>query len=378
MAFLRSYYDQFTPVGKFWLTLGIVSLIVDAAISYKYGVSLTTLHGLGFALVAIFFALLPDQAWTEFESKRAASGTVLAILCIPLGIVALYSHLGYGASVRVGDVQQTAVQNAKYDGGREQVEEAKTSAAMFTKRLSTLEAERAALVAANPWAPTVSADGLKAQLAAMEGDMIFKRSKSCADVTIKESRSFCDKRADLQTRIGSVEKVNSLADDISKLNMQIDATRKVIASAREKADTTAYTSSAVVNQTNVAAQLFMAMNGADMEKAIDPDKVTFSFVNIFIAGAGSLAFMIMAPVGFFVAGRNRKRGAHSMVEPLPLPEIGPSFRPAIPTTPLKPMAAPNGVTVIEHKHTNDLRDTGLKDFINNLNAALERAKTQAA
>jgi len=304
-SFLAKFMDGYTTTGKFWLALGAFALIVDAAISYKYGVTLTWLHGVGFALVAVFFALLPDAAYSEVENRRFASGIVLSALCIPLGLVALYSHLGYGASVRVGDVQQTTVQNAKYDGGREQVEEAKATQAMFTKRLNTLEAERAALIAANSWAPTVSADGLKAQLAAIEGDQVFKRSKSCADVTLKDSRTFCDKRADVQNRIGSVEKINSLAEDIAKMNGQIDGTRKVIASAREKADSAEYKSSAVVNQTNVAAQLFLAMSGATPEKSIDPDKVTFSFVNIFIAGAGSLAFMIMAPVGFFVAGRNR-------------------------------------------------------------------------
>lgn len=374
MKFAREYYRQFTPIGQFWLSLGILALIVDAIISYKYGVTLTTMHGIGFALVAIFFALLPDQAWSEFEGKRAASGTILAILCIPLGLVALYSHLGYGASVRVGDVQQATVQNAKYDGGREQVEEAKGTLKMFTQRLGSLEADRAALIAANPWAPTVSAEGLKAQLAAMEGDMVFKRSKSCADVTLKESRSFCDKRADLQTKIGNVEKVNDLGAQIASLNTQIEGTRKVIATAREKADATSYTSSAVVNQTNVAAQLFMALNGAEPAKAIDPDKVTFSFVNIFIAGAGSLAFMIMAPVGFFVAGRNRRIGAHTPMPSVPLPEITSTFRPA--STPLVPKGGNStGVTVIERVHNHHTReDFDLTKFL----AAIDSARARAA
>lgn len=381
---IKTYYDQFTTTGKFWLSLGIVSLIVDAMISYKYGVSLTLLHGFGFALVAIFFALLPDQAWAEFEHKRYASGVLLAVLCVPLGLVALYSHLGYGASVRVGDVQQASVQNTKYDGAREQIEEAKTTGKMFSARLQTLEAERAALVAANPWAPTVSADGLKAQLASMQGDQVFKRSKACADVTLKESRSFCDKRADLQTKIGNVDRINGLADEIAKLNGQIEATRRVIASAREKADATSYTSSAVVNQTNVAAQLFMALNGAEPAKAIDPDKVTFSFVNIFIAGAGSLAFMIMAPVGFFVAGRNRKRiissdvGYASSVStsgsaptrfPVALPDL---MAP-------KASAAPSVLQPIVLNHTTQApKDNGLQDFLARLTAQIEAGKQQVA
>jgi len=70
--------------------------------------------------------------------------------------------------------------------------------------------------------------------------------------------------------------------------------------------------------------------------------------------------------------------AQSSVNRIPLPDVDPTFRPASSSVPSVPLKPANGVTVIEHKHTNDLRDTGLKDFLANLNAALERTKVHAA
>jgi hypothetical protein len=287
-ATVRNIFAAYTGPGRFWLALGIVALIVDASISYQYGISLTKLHGLGFALVAIFFALLPDAAYSEIESKRIASGVVMAALCVPLGIVAFYSHLGYGAGVRVGDMQQTGVQNVRYDDAREKVADNKRNVGLWTEQLAELTKQ-------SPWAPTVNPDGLKAQLASADKaiELEGKRGgcKSRCLALMKE-------KAGLQERIATAERATDL-------QTRIAATQRLIDGYREAAAKTDFKSSAVVNQNNVAAQLWLAVSGATADQAIKPDEVTSSFTSIFIAGGGSLAFMLMAPVGFFLAGRNR-------------------------------------------------------------------------
>lgn len=280
--------SAYSGPGRFWLILGIVALIVDAAISYQYGKSLTILHGLGFALVAIFFALLPDAAYSEIEHRRIASGLVMGILCIPLGTVAFYSHLGYGAGVRLGDMQQTGVQNVKYDDARGKVEDNKRNVAMWTEQLADL-------TKIAPWSPTVNPDGLKAQLASADKAIELEAKRGgCKAKCLDRMKE----KAALQERIATAER----ATDLQK---RIEATQRLIDDYREASAKTEFKSSAVVNQNNVAAQLFLAMTGAEPDKAIKPDEVTSSFTSIFIAGGGSLAFMIMAPVGFFLAGRNR-------------------------------------------------------------------------
>lgn len=286
--FIRARYASYTTTGKTWLSLGILALIVDAAICYRYGISLTFWHAMGFALVAVFFAWLPDAAYTEIEKHRYASGVVLGLACIPLGLVAFQSHLGYGAGVRLGDMQQTGVQNTKYEDGRKKVDENKALVAMWTANKEKLEAE-------NAWVATVSADGLKAQVAAaaLAIDQEAKRG-GCGPKCLERTKE----KGELENRI-------AIAEQVTSLTSRIEATQRKIDEYRAQSEQTDYRSSAVVNQNNVAAQLYLAFTGADAAQAIDPDQVTSSFTSIFIAGGGSLAFMIMAPLGFFVAGRNR-------------------------------------------------------------------------
>lgn len=295
--FIKARYASYTTTGKTWLTLGLVALIVDAAICYRYGITLTFWHAVGFALVAIFFALLPDAAYSEVEHKRYASGVALSLLCIPLGTVAFYSHLGYGAGVRLGDMQQTGVQNTKYEDGRKKVEENKKLVEMWTSTKTQLEAD-------NAWVASVSADGLKAQVAAAQLAIDQEaRRGGCGPKCLVLTQQ----KGDLENRIAVAEKVSDLTN-------RIDAAQRKIDEYRAASEQTEYRSSAVVNQNNVAAQLFLAFTGEAPDKAIDPDQVTTNFTSIFIAGGGSLAFMIMAPVGFFVAGRNRKAGVVEYVE----------------------------------------------------------------
>ena len=291
---IKAWFDGYTQTGKFWLLLACFALAVDASISYKYGISLSWFHGVGFALVAVFFSLLPDAAYSEVEHKRFASGIVLSALCVPLGLVALYSHLGYGASIRVGDVQQTAASNISYKARQD-------SSASEAKNLDMWRKQLSDLLEANAWAANVKADALRSQ--------VETASKAIA---LETERGGCKSKCEgkmrdrdaLNERIGKIEQV-------ADLTKRIEATQRILDDKTNVAAKTEYKSSAVVNQTNVAAQLYLAMSGETPEKAIEPDKVTFSFVNIFIAGAGSLAFMIMAPVGFFVSGRNRKPEDHT-------------------------------------------------------------------
>jgi hypothetical protein len=288
---IRSHYDGYTQIGRFWLSLAIVALVVDACISYQYGITLTTLHGLGFALVAVFFSLLPDAAYSEFESKRFASGLALGCLCVPLGVVAFYSHLGYGAGVRLGDMQQTGVQNSKFEDVRKSLDSDRVNIDAWRKQLEDLKV-------ANAWTATTTADALRAQLAAAQKAIDNEAAR-------KGCKRECEKR---MKEKAVLEGKIAIAEESHNLNKRIEATQRIIDTKTAEAAKSEYKSSSVVNQNNVAAQLWLAFTGAAPKDAIKPDETTASFTSIIIAGGGSLAFMIMAPVGFFVAGRNRVPG----------------------------------------------------------------------
>ena len=70
---------------------------------------------------------------------------------------------------------------------------------------------------------------MQAQVANLEGDYIFARSKQCADVTLASSRRHCDKIADLRDRIGVLEKRNMVTSQIAQLNASIDNRRTELA-----------------------------------------------------------------------------------------------------------------------------------------------------
>jgi len=291
-AAISNYWSQHTSYGQMWLTAAAVALTVDMAIAFLYGASMSLGHAFGFALVAFFFAVMPDGAYREWESGRYLSSIVIAALCIPLAAVAFYAHLGYGVGIRVGDIQQSGVQNVVH-------EQAVNSTTEIDNELRKDRNELAELKKKRGWTGIVSADSLRAQLTNLEGDMVFKRSKGCANVTLPDSRAFCDRRADIQGQIADVEAANAIQVRIDTKQAELDAKRITLKNTK-------FVSSTVVNQTDVGAQLYLAVTGSDPAKALSPDKTTRGFTNIFIVASASFAFLSLAAVGLFLAGRNRR------------------------------------------------------------------------
>lgn len=300
-ASIRDYISTHNTMGKLFLALGFAALIVDAVICYNYGVTQSTMHGIGFAVLAFFFALLPDAAASEFENSRTWNGVALGLLCVPLGLVAYQSHLGYSAGIRVGEIHTAAAKNTTKENADDDVDQAKRDIASAEKRLESLG-----------WLDAqVTHDGVRSQIATKEEAIRQEEKKGGCGKNCLKLKTELD---ELNKRLGAVE-------DRKDLEARIAAGRRVLAKAKEKAANTEIANSTTVHQNNVAAQLYLAVTGVSAEKAISPDKVTLVYTNTAISGANSLAFMIMAPVGFFVAGRNRKNGSqrqpNSPARPLP-------------------------------------------------------------
>lgn len=288
--FAADFWSGYTPFGQFMLTLAAIAIVVDAVICYNYGITNTFWHGVGFALLAIVLAILPDAAAQEWEKSAKGSAIAIAVGCCFLAPVAYQSHLGYSASVRVGDINLTQAKLEVKDNDREAIERARSD-----KKLAE------AAIARLKWLPVdVTAEGAAAAIANMEGDRIFTRSRQCAQVTIKESREFCDRLTELRKQKAAVE-------DLSRERKRLDDANAWLNKATEKIASADNTQSAVVNQTKVASQLLNLIRGKSSEETLDPDRYTQTFVNTGIAGANSLAFMIMAPLCWFVAGRNRRK-----------------------------------------------------------------------
>jgi hypothetical protein len=292
---MRSILHQYAPAGRPWLILGAIALAVDAWLSWQYGWAQSYGHAAGFALLAIVWCMLPDQTYAAFRRREWGLAALLLAACIPVGVMSAQSHLGYGSSVRLGDMQQTGAQNAKHEDARRTVRDNEAL-------LVTLTAARGQLVKEQPWAVTISADGLRAQIgAADEAIRQEERRGGCGPKCLALKRD----KAGLEERIATIEKATDYA-------RRIESTNKAIAEARQAAGTVEYRSSAVVNINRTAAQIALVAKGASPEEAIAPSDTTQQWVNILLAAGNTLAFLVMAPVCLLVAGRYRLPAAEDV------------------------------------------------------------------
>lgn len=312
-AFIKAKWNEYTPHGQFLFILALCAIAIDASISYEYGVSMTTLHGLGFALVAIACAVLPDQASLDWSRGKKGPALTLAALCLPLGIVAYQSHIGYGASVRVGDMQQTGMINARYDGGQMLVTSQKSEIDRLQKKAAVLDAAMDKLVNTKigGWSVSVrpsSPEALDETIAAK----VLEQEREGRTGKGPRYQMRTDELAHLRSLRATAVEIAENQDAYAKAQQQLVALTKDAGSMQ-------YESSTVVNQNGVFAKLFKVINGAAPEEAIKADTVTQEFVNILMAGAGAAAFMILAPALMFAAGRNRRELTEGTGELTPRP-----------------------------------------------------------
>lgn len=287
-TFLSTQWRQYTPLGQVLWILALVAIVVDAGISYEFGSTLSYLHAAGFALVAIAFCVLPDVAAMEVRKGNKAAAGWIALACAPLGMVAFLTHVGYSASIRVGDMQQSDVSNVKYEDTRGAVKDAEGKIKFFTDRI-------AALKEANPWITSVSADGLKAQGPALE-EAIAQESRrgGCGPKCLALKKEL----ADVMERAGK-------AEELSKHETMLLAAQNGLEKARAIAKSTNYVSSTAVNHTDT---LFKALSLVRFQPVDNVTMTEREATNTGIMGASSLAFLLLAPLFYFAAGLNRRPG----------------------------------------------------------------------
>ncbi len=306
--FLANQWRQYNQLGQMLFVFAVAAIAVDAGVSYQYGKSMTLLHGIGFAIVAIAFCLLPDVAVTEWRKGNKHGAWPVALGSLVLGLVALQSHIGYGGGVRLKEMQQTGFQHAKATDVRKVADSEAQNLAMWRKSLEEKQAEYAAAKQAFPWVSTVKADGLKAQLATLQERMTAeeKGKRGRAAGRGKEFESLQNQANTLTERIASIEKFNELGDAIDKLKAQIEATQKVVDKKIDTVAKTGYESNTVVNQNDIIVSLVNFVRGIDAAEAIKPDEVQRVVANTAVTGFNSIGFLICAPLLMLAAGLNRR------------------------------------------------------------------------
>lgn len=287
-SFFAEQWRQFTPTGQMLFTLALIAIAVDAGIAWEYGHHMSMLHAAGFALVAVGLAVFPDIAAREFERGASKSGWTLGALCLPLAIVAYMSHIGYGAGIRLGDMQATTVQLARVDDVRKSLDSERTNIAMWREQLADLKKRNASHADKHKgWLVTVDPVAMQSQLDAMDERIKNEAARvKCA----QKCEALKVQRGDLAALISAIKQENDLTDRIEATQRVLDAKTQVAADTKPK-------NSVVVNQNTALGDLFKLVTGHQAQA---------SDVNLASMGNASLAFLLLAPAFMYAAGRNRK------------------------------------------------------------------------
>lgn len=301
--------DRYVQIGLY-IVAG-VGLLFGARMAYAFGREMSFEHGVFLVLVAILAALiLPVR---DVVAARGWKGTAkLTTYCLaPLLIFGeFFSHLGYTFGQRDGNVSKAIHQTVALKEQGESLTEAKASLTRWQQRLDDLEKR-------NAWVPTVTADGLRAQIEAMdEAIRQEERRGGCGPKCL----ALKQQRATLDARRATVEERKDLTD-------RIEAARAVIDRQRDKVATVARTEnghSAVVAQTTAFAKLYTM--------SLDPDAGSLDGVKMGIGVFIALLATIVPPTALTLACRMGRRPEDD-IEPTPAND-------AKPVQPVEPRFAP--------------------------------------
>jgi len=310
--FIRAMLGNLDATGLMWARIGVIVLIVAAAMSWGFGAEVSWKHAAFLACLTFVAAFGPEAAHRAFTDGRKTAGIVIALICAPLLAIEFYSHAGYTAGLRGHNIETTNVQNVRYDQRQDDVREGKASLVLWEKRLADLEA-------ANAWSATVTAEALRAQLAsanlAIEQEAARGGCKAKCLARTKE-------RDELASKI-------AIAEEKSELTGKIEATKRVLAKARDTAAVTEHKSSPVVHQNAFLAKAVTLVSTGGLEPTPHVKAAAEQSTNLAmaIAGTGLPAFC------FVLAGLYRREQddhpigqaadnngqAHSLAKPSPAP-----------------------------------------------------------
>lgn len=289
MSLFRDMFDDLDAFGRFWLVLGLGSLAAAAAMSFDFGWGVSAKHALFLAVLSVVAAFGPMAAEMLFSRGRRGPAIATALICVPMLGIEFYSHAGYTAGLRGSNIETATVQNTKWTGAQDAVNEDKTNLALWIKRLADLEA-------ANAWTGTVTADALRAKLTGLN-----------LAIEQEAARGGCKAKclARTQERDDVASKI-AIAEERGELSKKIEATKSVLDKARTVASTTEHKSSAVDHQNKfLIKSVALFVNGStttsDLQAMGAEQSVNLAMA---VAGTGLPAFALFM-AGLFRTVRPR-------------------------------------------------------------------------
>jgi hypothetical protein len=282
---IREMFGELSAWGKFWLYLGLATLVAAACMSWSFGIAVSWKHAAFLCLLSVITAFAPDTAYRQWKRGDKGVALTIAMICAPLFMIEFYTHAGYTAGLRGENISTARVQNAVHTDARSAIDEDKDA-------LVKAKAERDRLRAANPWAETVTATALRAEIPAID-EAIAQESKRvrCGPKCL----ALKEKKASIESRVAIAEEGNSIAIRIADLE-------KRLAGRRDTGAKTAFVQSAVVEQNLFLAKAVALVRDGSLTPDAKLQEGAQQSVNLAmaIAGTGLPAFAL------FLAGLYRR------------------------------------------------------------------------
>ena len=269
-------------IGKLvMLYIGIAAALVAVWMTFSYGRTMSFAHGVSMGLLTLVAAFI----WTAADHYRKIgqkyAGTALMVLGVLFTTVEYFSHIGYTVGNRVTVTEEVGIVNTAYQQNQDAVTEDKANLEMWRKQLADLKEQ-------NAWTASVTADGLRANLASADKAIELETKRGgCKSKCL----ALMEKKADLESRIATAEQVG----DLSK---RIEATQRILDGKRTTATKSEFKSSPIVNQTKFAAQL--------ATQEIEPSKEAMNWTQILIGALIAFVTTFLAPTCFYIVFGDQK------------------------------------------------------------------------
>ena len=297
---------DFRTVQRVFLGIGAVALAASAFMTWKFGHSISVVHGM--ALVSVTMAAAFVFPAARFIREAGMPGAARAVAVVGAFFVCLefVSDLGYTFGMRDKQVVEEGAKSVAYKATQDVVGDERTNLAMWRKQLSDLEAQ-------NAWATTVTADGLRAQLAnaTLAIDLESKRG-GCKEKCLARTKD----RDDINSKIATAEKV-------ADLGKRIEATQRVLDGKTVTAVATKTGHSTTAAQSKAFGRIGLMLTGNDAKDSLNPDETSLTIADMSIGlmmalGATALPTLCFY-IGFFGAPLPPASGnqAGDPAEPMP-------------------------------------------------------------
>lgn len=287
------------PLRLNFRRLGIVLTVVSACLTGLFGVTMSTNPLLAILLCVGLMGATIGSAyiWPFVAASLRDRAYISAGFMIVFGglftVTDLTSNFGSIAWQRGTNIDEAKVSEAKYDDSRAKVTENRENLALWKSHLAKLEAE-------NAWLPTVTADALRANLAAADEAVTQERKRGgCGPKCLK----LMETKAELEKNI-------ALAEQKADLTSRIAATQKLVDEYRDQSAAVEKIESAAMLQNVSLASMFTLTLDPTEEAQHWTDKGVAWLVALFLTfGAMGANF-----IGWGVPQSVKDAGSRAMTE----------------------------------------------------------------